>query len=74
MSRSQRKHSPSAGPACAGAAALSSSRSAAAPHCLGHTDRLWLDQLLSEGDPGDLISMLHRYRAWLDLEDRGSRS
>jgi hypothetical protein len=57
----------------AGAAALPSSRNAAAPHCRGHVDRLWLDQLLSEGDPGDLISMLHRYRAWLDLEDEARR-
>ena len=59
---------------CAGAAASASSPDVAAPfHCRGHADRLWLDQLLTEGDPGDLISMLHRTRAWLDLEDEAGR-
>lgn len=28
---------------------------------------LWLDRLIAEGDPGDLISMVHRQQAWLEL-------
>ena len=28
---------------------------------------LWLDRLIAEGDPDDLISLLHRQAAWLDL-------
>ncbi|MGA1342556.1 MAG: hypothetical protein ACO33A_05835 [Hyphomonas sp.] len=28
---------------------------------------LWLDRLIEEGDPGDLISLLHRQQAWLEL-------
>ncbi|WP_139792281.1 hypothetical protein [Henriciella litoralis] len=29
--------------------------------------KLWLDQLIAEGDPNDLISLIHRQAAWLDL-------
>lgn len=29
--------------------------------------RIWLDQLIAEGDPQDLISLIHRQAAWLDL-------
>lgn len=29
--------------------------------------RLWLDQLIAEGDPNDLVSVIHRQAAWLDL-------
>ncbi|MFN4025333.1 MAG: hypothetical protein ACK4MQ_10900 [Hyphomonas sp.] len=32
---------------------------------------LCLDRLLAEGDPGDLISLLHRQAAWLGLLARG---
>ncbi len=28
---------------------------------------LWLDRLIAEGDPGDLISMVHRQQAWLQM-------
>lgn len=28
---------------------------------------LWLDRLIAEGDPGDLVSMVHRQQAWLEL-------
>jgi hypothetical protein len=28
---------------------------------------LWLGRLIAEGDPGDLISMVHRQQAWLEL-------
>ncbi len=28
---------------------------------------LWLDRLIAEGDPGDLISLVHRQHAWLEL-------
>ncbi len=28
---------------------------------------LWLDQLVAEGDPDDLASLLHRHAAWLEL-------
>ncbi|MBR9835385.1 MAG: hypothetical protein GYB42_09380 [Alphaproteobacteria bacterium] len=28
---------------------------------------LWLDRLIAEGDPDDLVSLLHRQAAWLDL-------
>lgn len=28
---------------------------------------LWLDRLIEEGDPGDLISMVHRQQLWLEL-------
>lgn len=29
--------------------------------------RIWLDQLIAEGDPEDLVSLVHRQAAWLDL-------
>lgn len=28
---------------------------------------LWLDRLIEQGDPGDLISMVHRQQVWLEL-------
>lgn len=28
---------------------------------------LWLDRLIEQGDPGDLVSMVHRQQAWLEL-------
>ncbi len=28
---------------------------------------IWLDRLIEEGDPGDLISMVHRQQTWLEL-------
>lgn len=28
---------------------------------------LWLDRLIAEGDPGDLISLVHRQQAWLQM-------
>lgn len=28
---------------------------------------LWLDRLIEQGDPGDVISMVHRQQAWLEL-------
>jgi len=28
---------------------------------------IWLDRLIAEGDPDDVISLLHRHAAWLDL-------
>jgi len=28
---------------------------------------LWLDRLIEEGDPGDLVSLVHRQHAWLEL-------
>lgn len=28
---------------------------------------IWLDRLIAEGDPDDLISLVHRQAAWLDL-------
>jgi len=28
---------------------------------------LWLDRLIAEGDPGDLVSLVHRQHAWLEL-------
>ncbi len=28
---------------------------------------LWLDRLIEAGDPADLISMVHRQQAWLQL-------
>lgn len=28
---------------------------------------LWLDRLIAQGDPDDLISMIHRQQAWLEL-------
>lgn len=28
---------------------------------------LWLDRLIADGDPGDLISLVHRQHAWLEL-------
>ncbi|MEM6534188.1 MAG: hypothetical protein AAGA24_02575 [Pseudomonadota bacterium] len=28
---------------------------------------IWLDRLIAEGDPDDLISMLHRHASWMDL-------
>ncbi|WP_143435235.1 hypothetical protein [Henriciella aquimarina] len=29
--------------------------------------RVWLDQLIAEGDPDDLASLIHKQAAWLDL-------
>ena len=29
--------------------------------------RIWLDQLIAEGDPQDLVSLIHKQAAWLDL-------
>lgn len=29
--------------------------------------RIWLDQLIAEGDPDDLVSLIHRQSAWLDM-------
>lgn len=29
--------------------------------------KIWLDQLIADGDPGDLISIIHKQAAWLDL-------
>ena len=29
--------------------------------------RIWLDQLIAEGDPDDMISLIHRQAAWLDM-------
>lgn len=31
------------------------------------TAGLWLDRLIEAGDPGDLVSLLHRQQAWLEL-------
>lgn len=28
---------------------------------------VWLDRLIAEGDPNDLISLIHRQAAWLEL-------
>jgi hypothetical protein len=28
---------------------------------------LWLDRLIEQGDPGDLVSMVHRQQAWLEM-------
>jgi hypothetical protein len=28
---------------------------------------LWLDRLIEQGDPADLISMVHRQQLWLEL-------
>ena len=28
---------------------------------------LWLDRLIAEGDPGDMVSLVHRQHAWLEL-------
>ncbi len=28
---------------------------------------LWLDRLIAEGDPGDLVSLVHRQHVWLEL-------
>lgn len=28
---------------------------------------LWLDRLIEQGDPGDLVSMVHRQQVWLEL-------
>jgi len=28
---------------------------------------VWLDQLIAEGDPNDLVTMLHRQKAWLEM-------
>lgn len=32
-----------------------------------HVLSLWLDRLIAQGDPDDLISMIHRQQAWLEL-------
>lgn len=29
--------------------------------------RVWLDRLIAEGDPDDMVSVIHRQAAWLDL-------
>ncbi|WP_300393562.1 hypothetical protein [Henriciella sp.] len=29
--------------------------------------RIWLDELIAEGDPNDLVSVIHRQAAWLEL-------
>lgn len=29
--------------------------------------RVWLDELIAEGDPQELVSLIHRQAAWLDL-------
>ncbi len=29
--------------------------------------RIWMDQLIAEGDPNDLVSVIHKRAAWLDL-------
>ncbi len=29
--------------------------------------RIWLDELIAEGDPQDLVSLIHRQAAWLDM-------
>ena len=29
--------------------------------------RIWLDQLIAEGDPDDMITLIHRQAAWLDM-------
>lgn len=28
---------------------------------------IWLDRLIEQGDPGDLVSMVHRQQAWLEM-------
>lgn len=28
---------------------------------------LWLDRLIADGDPDDMVSLLHRQAAWLDM-------
>ncbi|MFN7180837.1 hypothetical protein [Hyphomonas sp.] len=28
---------------------------------------LWLDRLIEQGDPDDLVSLVHRQQAWLEL-------
>ena len=47
------------------------------PACRGHvldwmeTQRavmgFWLDQLIAEGDEGEMITMLHRQQCWLEM-------
>lgn len=35
---------------------------------------LWLDRLIEQGDPDDLVSLVHRQQAWLELmRDRVGR-
>lgn len=29
--------------------------------------RIWLDELIAEGDPDDMVSVIHRQAAWLEL-------
>lgn len=29
--------------------------------------RIWLDELIADGDPDDMVSVIHRQAAWLDL-------
>lgn len=36
-----------------------------------HGPGLFLDHLIAEGDPGDLISLLHRREAWRGLLSHG---
>lgn len=37
----------------------------------GHGPGLFLDRLIADGDPGDLISLLHRQAAWRGLLSHG---
>ncbi len=32
-----------------------------------HVIGVWLDRLIAEGDPGDLVSLIHRHQAWIAL-------
>jgi hypothetical protein len=35
---------------------------------------LWLDRLIEQGDPDDLVSLVHRQQAWLEMmRDRVGR-
>lgn len=52
--------------------AVSSPASGQGPLCdwLGSQSsvlNLWLDRLIEQGDPDDLVSMVHRQQAWLEL-------
>ena len=29
--------------------------------------RIWLDELIAEGDPNDFATLIHKQAAWLDL-------
>lgn len=37
-----------------------------------HDPGLWLDSLIANGDPDDLISLLHRQAAWRGLLSHGN--